>query len=414
MKRSITLLFFGIMNIIVATACSSDDKNSDKPTEPETFEPVAIEKTNSTKIYVHYMPWFETNESSADKKWGYHWTMANKNPNNIGANNRREIASYYYPLIGAYHSGDKNVIENHLLLMKYSGIDGILIDWYGTFDVNDYRMVKENTEQLIAMLDKVGLDYAIVYEDRFLPNVVNAGKAISVTSAAKTDLAYMEKNYFDDKNYIKINGKPLLLNFGPIVLQTPAEWTNVFNTLTAKPTFLTLWNESGDAGDNAAGEYAWVYKNNTYLNNFYTNNKPKLAVAMGGAYPGFKDFYAEGGGGAAIGWTIEHNNGATLDETLSLAKNANLNYLQLITWNDFGEGTMFEPTVEFGYSYIEKVKAFAGVKSTETVFPDISKMYNLRVEKKGNADAQKKLDQAFNYFVSMQPVKAKQLLNEIK
>lgn len=178
MKRAITLLFFGIMNVLVAAGCSSDDKNSDTPTEPETFEPVAIEKTNSTKIYVHYMPWFETNESSADKKWGYHWTMANKNPNNIGANNRREIASYYYPLIGPYHSGDKNVIENHLLLMKYSGIDGVLIDWYGTYDVNDYRMVKENTEQLIAMLDKVGLEYAIVYEDRFLPNVVNAGKAI--------------------------------------------------------------------------------------------------------------------------------------------------------------------------------------------------------------------------------------------
>lgn len=224
----------------------------------------------------------------------------------------------------------------------------------------------------------------------------------------------MEKNYFDDKNYIKINGKPLLLNFGPIVLQTPAEWTNVFNVLTTKPTFLTLWNESVDAGDNASGEYAWVYKNNTYLSNFYTNNKPKLNVAMGSAYPGFKDFYAEGGGGAAIGWTIEHNNAATLDETLSLAKNANLNYLQLITWNDFGEGTMFEPTVEFGYTYIEKVKAFAGVKSTETVFPEISKMYNLRLEKRGNADAQKKLDQAFNYFVSMQPAKAKQLLNEIK
>ncbi|WP_431242138.1 hypothetical protein ACQ9BO_19720 [Flavobacterium sp. P21] len=117
---------------------------------------------------------------------------------------------------------------------------------------------------------------------------------------------------------------------------------------------------------------------------------------------------------AAIGWTIEHNNGATLDETLSLAKNANLSYLQLITWNDFGEGTMFEPTVEFGYNYIEKVKTFAGVKNTESFFADISKLYNLRIEKKGNADAQKKLDQAFNYFVSMQPAKAKQLLSEIK
>lgn len=414
MKRYITLLFFGVMNILVAASCSSDDKSSDKPTEPETFEPVAIEKTNSTKIYVHYMPWFETNESSADKKWGYHWTMANKNPNNIGANNRREIASYYYPLIGPYHSGDKNVIENHLLLMKYSGIDGVLIDWYGTYDVNDYRMVKENTEQLIAMLDKVGLEYAIVYEDRVTTNVVNAGKAISVTSAAKTDLAYLQTNCFDDKNYIKINGKPLLLNFGPIVLQTPAEWTNVFSTLTTKPTFLTLWDQSVEAGDNASGEYSWVYKNSTYLTNWYANTKTKLSVAIGSAYPGFKDFYAEGGGGAAIGWTIEPNNGATLDETLLLAKNANLSYLQLITWNDFGEGTMFEPTLEFGYTYIEKVKAFAGVKNTESSFPDISKMYNLRIEKKGNADAQKQLDQAFNYFVSMQPAKAKQLLNEIK
>ncbi|WP_433778573.1 glycoside hydrolase family 71/99-like protein [Flavobacterium anhuiense] len=414
MKRYITSLVFGLMSIVMAAGCSSDDKGPDKPVEPEKIAPVAIEKTNSTKIYMHYMPWFETNESSADKKWGYHWTMANKNPNNIGANGRREIASYYYPLIGPYHSGDKNVIENHLLLMKYSGIDGVLIDWYGTYDVNDYRMVKENTDQLIEMLDKVGLEYAIVYEDRFLTNVVNAGKAISVTGAAKTDLTYVEKNYFSDANYIKINGKPLLMNFGPIVLKTPAEWTNVFNTLTAKPTFLTLWDHSSMAGENASGEYAWVYKDNSYLTNFYTNTKPKLSVAMGSAYPGFKDFYAEGGGGAAIGWTIEHNNGATLDETLALAKNANVNYLQLITWNDFGEGTMMEPTVEFGYSFIEKIKTFSGVKNTESVFPDISKLYDLRVQKKGNVEIQKKLDQAFNYFVSMQPAKAKQVINEIK
>ncbi|MWB92892.1 hypothetical protein GON26_00795 [Flavobacterium sp. GA093] len=415
MKKYITLLFFGIMNVLIAAGCSSSDDNSpENPTEPETFEPVAIEKTNTTKIYMHYMPWFETNESAADKKWGYHWTMANKNPNTTDANGRREIASHYYPLIGPYHSGDKNVIENHLLLMKYAGIDGILIDWYGTFDVNDYRMVKENTEQLIAVLDKVGLEYAIVYEDRVLQNVVNAGKAISVTSAAKTDLAYMQNNYFNDANYIKINGKPLLMNFGPIVLQTPAEWTNVFNSITTKPTFLTLWDQSFEAGDNASGEYAWVYKNSTYLTNFYTNTKPKLAVAMGSAYPGFNDFYAQGGGGDAIGWTIAHNNGATLDETLSLAKNANLSYLQLITWNDFGEGTMFEPTIEFGYSYVEKVKAFAGVKSTENAFPEISKLYNLRIQKKGNAEAQQKLNQAFNYFASMQPAKAKQLLSEIK
>ena len=396
----------------MASSCSKDDS---QPAEnaSEVVAPVAVSKTNSTKIYMHYMPWFETKESSGDGQWGYHWKMANKNPDII-TNGKREIASHYYPLIGPYHSGDKDVIENHLLLMKYAGIDGILIDWYGTFDVNDYRMVRENTEQLVAMLDKVGLEYAIVYEDRFLQNVVNAGKTPTVISAAKTDFAYLERYFFNTPSYIKINNKPLLLNFGPITLQTPEQWTNAFSNLTTKPTFLTLWHESSEAGSNASGEYAWVYQDNSHLSNFYANNLPNLSIAMGSAYPGFKDFYAQGGGGDPIGWTIEHNNGATLDETLNLAKNANLNYLQLITWNDFGEGTMIEPTVEFQYSFIEKIKTFSGVQNQGNFFSEISKLYNLRKQYKGNTSAQKKLDAAFNYFVSMQGEKAIQALNEIQ
>lgn len=406
-------MLIGLVSITSVMSCSNDDKNQSTE-QNEVLDPVAVAKTNKTKIYMHYMPWFETNESSPDGKWGYHWTMANKNPDKTDANGRREIASHYYPLIGPYHSGNKEVIENHLLLMKYAGIDGILIDWYGTYNLNDYRINKDNAEQLIEMLDEVGLEYAIVYEDRFLTNIVNAGLSPTVVSAAKTDFSYLQNNYFNDANYIKVNGKPLLLNFGPITLTTPAEWTSAFSNLDPKPTFLTLWYESADAGVNASGEYSWVYQDNTHISNFYANKLPRLSVGMGSAYPGFKDFYQQGGGGDAIGWTIEHNNGATLDETLNMAKNANLDYLQLITWNDFGEGTMFEPTVEFGYSYIEKVKTFAGVQNATVSFAEISKLYNLRKQYKGNAAIQTKLDKAFNYFVSMQPEKAVQILNEIK
>lgn len=212
MNRYLSFLSALLLSVSAVTGCSSDEKDA-KP-QPESLDPVPVVKTNTTKIYMHYMPWFETNESSGNNQWGYHWTMANKNPNTIDANGHREIASHYYPLIGPYHSGDKDAIENHLLMMKYAGIDGILIDWYGTYDVNDYRMIKENTEQLIDMLDDVGLEYAIVYEDRFLNNIVNAGLAPTVTTAAKTDMAYLQNNCFSDANYIKINGKPLLLTLG--------------------------------------------------------------------------------------------------------------------------------------------------------------------------------------------------------
>lgn len=415
MKKYI-LSVFGMLSISAAMGCGGSDADTAPETAPipETLTPVAVAKTNATKIYMHYMPWFETKESSPDHQWGYHWKMGNRNPDNIDASGRRDIASHYYPLIGPYHSGDKEVIENHLLLMKYAGIDGVLIDWYGTYDLNDYRINKENSEQLIAMLDKVGLEYAIVYEDRFLTNIVNAGLAPSVTGAAKNDMNYMQANYFGDANYIKINNKPLLLNFGPITLTTPAQWTNVFTNLNPKPTFLTLWNESAEAGPNASGEYSWVYQNSSYLSNFYTNNMPNLQVAFGSAYPGFNDFYQQGGGGAAIGWTIPHNNGTTLDETLSLAQNAGVDYLQLITWNDFGEGTMIEPTLEFQYTYVDKIKTFAGVQNTGNVFSDIGRMYNLRRQHANNPAIQAKLDTAFGYFVSMQSAKAIQALNEIQ
>jgi len=410
MTRSISLFIVAIA--IFVTGCSKDDSSS-TPTDPDTFDAVSVTKTNSTKIYMHYMPWFETNESSSDGQWGYHWKMNNKNPNTVDANGKREIASHYYPLIGPYHSGDKLVIENHLLMMKYAGVDGILIDWYGTFDLNDYRINKENSEQLIDMLDEVGLEYAIVYEDQILPNIVSAGKSPTIVAAAKTDFAYLQTHYFGDANYIKINNKPLLLNFGPQALTTPDQWTNAFSSLTTKPTFLTLWYESADAGMNASGEFSWVYQDNTHISNFYANKLPNLDVAMGSAYPGFNDFYQEGGTSTNIGFTINHNNGTTLNETLAMATAANVDYLQLVTWNDFGEGTMFEPTVEFGYSYVEKVKTFAGVQNTGNVFAEISKLYNLRKQHKGNTAIQTKLNKAFGYFVSMQPEKAIQLLNEI-
>ena len=413
--------FLNINIIILSVSLIGCDSNSDNsPTEDdqlpfkvEVLDAVAVTKTNNTKVFMHYMPWFETKESSSNNQWGYHWTMNNKNPDNIDANGKREIASHYYPLIGPYHSGDKDVIENHLLLMKYAGIDGVLIDWYGTYDLNDYKMLKENSEQLIAMLDDVGLDYAIVYEDRFLPNIVDAQLAPTVENAAKKDMTYMQNNYFNTANYIKIDNKPLLLNFGPITLSSSSQWTEVFSVLNPKPAFLTLWHESSEAGSNAQGEYSWVYKDNTHLADFYTNNLPNLQVGIGSAYPGFNDFYEEGGTSTVIGWEINHNNGATLDETLAMAQSANLDYLQLITWNDFGEGTMFEPTKEFGYSYIEKVKTFAGVQNAASVFSNISTLYNLRKEYSNNSAIQKKLDQAFYYFVSLQSNKAITLLEEL-
>ncbi len=396
---------------VIFGSCEKDDLPIIK--EPiEVLDPVAVTKTNPMKLYVHYMPWFETPETSSDKKWGQHWTMANKNPDNVDANGKREIASHFYPLIGPYASSDETVIEYHLLLMKYSGVDGILIDWYGTRDKYDYPSNKRNTEAIVKVLEKVGINFAIVYEDQTLRDDLEGDAKIT---QAKADMKYMEDNFFNKANYIKVSNKPLLLAFGPQEIKTAASWTNIFSSLKTKPTFVTLYGHSGGANDtnnkNASGEYIWV--DGTSMETKYAA-KDNFEVFFGGAYPGFKDFYKEGGWGEQVLAPIDYKEGTLFSDLLQMAKTKNVNSLQLITWNDFGEGTMIEPTQEFQYKYLTQLQSFSGVTYQTSVLEDILEYCNLKKQYKGQNIKERKLQQAFYYFVSLQADKAKQVLTEVK
>src|SRR5690606_15280882 len=127
----------------------------------------------------------------------------------------------------------------------------------------------------------------------------------------------------------------------------------------------------------------------------------------------FVDYYTEAGITAGINWEIPHRNGATFQETLTLFANTHLEWLQLITWNDFGEGTIIEPTKEAGFRNIEILHDFAGVQSSIRVFEIIHQLYEMRKLHADDTEIQLKLDQAFYYLVSLQFEEAKSILNTI-
>ena len=89
-------------------------------------------------LMVYYMPWYVAKPYSGS--WGWHWTMNHFNPDVINASGERQIASWYYPLIGPYDSADPAVLEYHVLLMKLAGIDGVIVDWYGPDNYADYAI----------------------------------------------------------------------------------------------------------------------------------------------------------------------------------------------------------------------------------------------------------------------------------
>jgi len=408
--------------VVICLSCLGCSKSSSSPNNTkvvtksdtttltvDSVGPQPVVKTNTQKVYVHYLPWFETPATSPDGKWGQHWTMANENPDII-TNGKRQIASYFYPMTGPYASSDRDVIDYQLLLMKYSGIDGVIVDWNGTHNVYDYPLIKRNTDSLFSRIPNAGLQFSICYEDAQLANV-KAIANIDTVTAAQQDFAYLQSAYFGSKSYAKINNQPLLLNFGPQGMKTPNDWQQAFSGLSVKPRLLPLAYEDNITGNAASGEFIWVQSSNlTNLQNFYSQRAPSLSTWVAGAYPGFQDFYKPGGWGNTL-FLISYNGTGTLTSTLNLAKSANAQYLQLITWNDYGEGTMIEPTDDFGFTFLQAIQQYTGVKYTVTELQLIYKWYTLRVKYKGNTTNETQLTLAYNYLVSLQVAKATTIIN---
>src|SRR6266513_2846283 len=183
----------------------------------------------SKPLMVYYMPWYVAKPQSS--VWGWHWTMDHFNPDVVNASGERQIASWYYPMIGPYDSSDPAVLEYHVLLMRLAGIDGVIVDWYGSSSYLDYQVNNQATAKLFDFTRKAGLKFSICYEDQTLQHMID-GKyllASNDVAQAQRDMLYLQTNYFTDPSYFRLGGKPMLLNFGPQYFTTSTNWENIFS-----------------------------------------------------------------------------------------------------------------------------------------------------------------------------------------
>jgi hypothetical protein len=314
----------------------------------------------SKPVMVHYMPWFVSQPYSGS--WGWHWTMNYFNPNIVNTNGEQAIASWYYPLIGPYDSVDPAVLEYHVLLMKLAGIDGVIVDWYGPDNFNDYAVNNQRTLALFNYTRKAGLKFSLCYEDQTIQqeingNYITAGAAIS--HAQKTML-YVQTNFFTDASFLRLSNAPVLLNFGPQYFKNNSDWVSIFSVLNAtnQPAFFTEDNRLSPVG---MGAFDWPPMG---LSGGGTNTLPPAQLQsylvsfdqkaggwpgfVSSAFPRFHDIYARAGVGSSYGY-LDDANGSTLTSTLSRAMTNHSAIVQVVTWNDFGEGTIVEPTQDYGY-----------------------------------------------------------------
>ena len=377
-------------------------------------------------IMVHYMPWFQT--KAVHGSWGWHWTMNHYDPDVIDQNGERAIASHYYPLTGPYDSEDKNILEYQTLLMKIAGIDGALVDWYGKDSYFDYGVLNASTQAIFKSLQQAQLLFGIVYEDQSVKHIVDGGYVTSGNALdyGKSVMDYAQNNWYGQTNYLRLNNHPVILTFGPQYFVNSSDWDTLFSVLRTFPLFFTLDNRLTPV---AAGAFPWppMWKSdasgvltqdllNSYLNQFYGQaaSWPYLVTS---AFPGFYDIYKEAGVGPSYGY-LDRDSGFTFTSTLRQALLHHPNVIQIATWNDYGEGTIIEPTEEFGYQYLEIVQGIRDSLDAEFQFQqdDLQlplRIYNARVQFSGNDGVNSALDRIFNLIITSQRTLALQVMDSL-
>ena len=177
--------------------------------------------------------------------------MNHYDPDTVTTNSQRSIASWYYPQIGPYDSADPAVLEYQVLLLKLAGADGIIVDWYGDDDYLDYSVNNQRTLALFDWTRRAGLKFSLCYEDATIQNEVNGGYITTAEAIehARQTMSYAETHFFNDPSFLRLNGRPVLLNFGPQYFKSSENWAAIFSTLAPSnaPAFFTEDNKLANA-----------------------------------------------------------------------------------------------------------------------------------------------------------------------
>lgn len=261
----------------------------------------------TTKVYAHLLLWF-------------------------GPSNHMNVG---------YSSTDPVQIHRQITDMISRGIDGVIIDWYGP-----NNSIDQATQLVMAEAEKhPGFTFAIMIDQGAIK--WDSCSGCSPQQALIAQLQYIEQTYFPSSAYMTEQGQPVITNFN-IDLAYSINWDAVNAALSTKPVYL-FQNNDGFTHVLSDGSYSWVMPTTTdygmsYLTSFYDTGIPLTSEeTVGASYKGFNDSLAAWGSGRVMGQQCGQTWFSTFSKINGIYNSGRqLPALQLVTWNDYEEGTEIE------------------------------------------------------------------------
>jgi len=250
-----------------------------------------------TQFFVHYLPWMTGPNSD-------HWCDTDYGN------------SYYGSVIGQWSCEDIAVLEWQAKLMKTAGISGVFFD----FQMISWRSC---VDKMVSVLKSLGLQYAI------MPDTAEGDEFLTAA------MPWIRQR-MQDSNYARFENRSLLPVFdfagdkAPSVDQLRAGLGDVVIVSRLQPPQL----------EGADHYYPWISGSDANsLRSYYENPPAGTRAIMGGVWRGFEACYSE-----KQVYLDHYANSALLQDTVRLAKEYKPAFAQIMTWDDYTEGTMIEPS----------------------------------------------------------------------
>ncbi|WP_193100700.1 hypothetical protein [Burkholderia sp. Z1] len=273
---------------------------------------------STTRVLAHYLPW-----------WG-------PDPRGVDV---------------GYRSDDPRQAYRTFADMQSRGIDGVIVDWYGQGHFVDTAWQASMPE----LAKFPGMTFSIMIDSGSFK--FNACHGCDLTETILNNLAYISREYFTSNQYLRYEGHPVVSEFGMDAVgkadwaRIHAAYPDVYWIHTLAPGFDLPYSKGAYVWEQpsswATSQPAGTRHDLLHRERFYNigRNQPPGMITVGGVWSGFDDKKASWG--AAAPRFLAPACGRTwLDTFRSInerySARQQLPFVQLITWNDYEEGSALE------------------------------------------------------------------------
>jgi hypothetical protein len=299
-------------------------------------------------VGVHYYPWYGND---------FHG----------GQYLRKHLVSVQRPELGEYNDRDEAVINQHLKWSRDSGIDFWSVSWWGSGTREDVTIRNHILHNPNLRSIKIAIHYETLGRTNDFRNYSRLG----------SDITYLANRYFSHPNYLKFNGKPVIIVYLTWELSFRGTLNSSLSTMRVAAAnagyqlYIVGDHVSGtppaSAGDiallDAIMNYdvygnmgATNYAGQSSVNNYYVNLSGWKALAdnVGTDYapavcPGFNN-RGVGAGNIPLSRKLTQSDGfgslfrALLQQAVTLTDPDIGDMILVTSWNEWHEDTQIEPT----------------------------------------------------------------------